>query len=311
MPTTSPRSSGRSSTPACPCRSWSRPRGRRHRPSAAATSAAARTAAASASSRSAAGRSTTRTSSRRCCAPSRSVQEAFNSAQSGGKPVSLADVIVLGGCAGVEQAAKNAGHDVSVAVHAGTHRRDPGADRRRVVRRARADRGRIPQLPRQGTPAACRVPAHRSREPAEPQRARADRARRRAAGPRGEPPQSPLGVFTAKPQTLTNDFFVNLLDMDTTWTPTAGRGRRDLRGSRRVRRGQVDGQPGRPRVRLELRAARRRRGLRERRRAGEVRARLRRRVGQGHEPRPVRRALIPQRPDHRPGRPNTGRPGRI
>jgi catalase-peroxidase len=42
------------------------------------------------------------------------IQKEFNSAQSGGKKVSLADLIVLGGCAGVEQAAKNAGHDVTV-----------------------------------------------------------------------------------------------------------------------------------------------------------------------------------------------------
>ena len=46
------------------------------------------------------------------------IQEAFNSAQTGGKQVSLADLIVLGGCAAVEQAAKNAGHDVEVPVHA-------------------------------------------------------------------------------------------------------------------------------------------------------------------------------------------------
>ncbi len=74
------------------------------------------------------------------------IQQDFNSSQSDGKQVSLADLIVLGGCAAVEQAAKNAGHDDHGPVRAGTHRRFPGADRRGVVRRARADRRRLPQL---------------------------------------------------------------------------------------------------------------------------------------------------------------------
>ncbi len=75
------------------------------------------------------------------------IQQAFNSAQQGGKQVSLADLIVLGGCAAVEQAAKNAGHAVSVPFSPGTHRCVAGADRRRVLRRARTGRGRVPQLP--------------------------------------------------------------------------------------------------------------------------------------------------------------------
>src|SRR6185436_13792650 len=69
------------------------------------------------------------------------IQSAFNSAQSGGKQVSLADLIVLAGCAGVELAAKNAGHEV-------THGRLAGANRCGVLRRARTDRGRLPQLPK-------------------------------------------------------------------------------------------------------------------------------------------------------------------
>ena len=59
------------------------------------------------------------------------IQAEFNKAASGGKKVSLADLIVLAGCAGVEQAAKKAGHDVKVPVHAGTHGCLAGADRRR------------------------------------------------------------------------------------------------------------------------------------------------------------------------------------
>ena len=60
------------------------------------------------------------------------IQSAFNGAQSGGKKVSLADLIVLGGCAAVEQAAKNAGHDGDGPLHARPHGRLAGADRRRA-----------------------------------------------------------------------------------------------------------------------------------------------------------------------------------
>ncbi len=74
------------------------------------------------------------------------IQKAFNDAQSGGKKVSLADLIVLGGCAAVEKAAKNAGHDDRGSLRAGPHGRLAGANRCGVLRRARADRGRVPQL---------------------------------------------------------------------------------------------------------------------------------------------------------------------
>ncbi len=180
-PTTSPRSRPRSSPRACRSRSWSPPRGRRPRRSAAATSAAAPTVPASASSRRAAGRSTTPTSWRRCCARWRA--SSSPSTPAGGKQVSLADLIVLAGAAGVEQAAKNAGYDVEVPLHPGPRGRVAGADRRGVLRRARADRRRVPQLPRQGQPAAGRVPAARQGEPADPERARADGPRRRPARP--------------------------------------------------------------------------------------------------------------------------------
>ncbi len=75
------------------------------------------------------------------------IQKAFNSAQSGGKRVSLADLIVLGGCAGVEQAAKNAGHDVSCSLHAGTYGCVAGANRCGKFRRTRTGCRRVPQLP--------------------------------------------------------------------------------------------------------------------------------------------------------------------
>ncbi len=70
----------------------------------------------------------------------------FNASQSGGKKVSLADLIVLGGNAAVEKAAKDGGHEREGAVHAGPHGRLAGADRRRLLRAARADRRRLPQL---------------------------------------------------------------------------------------------------------------------------------------------------------------------
>ena len=75
------------------------------------------------------------------------VQKAFNAAQSGGKRVSLADLIVLGGCAAVEQAAKNAGHDVEVPFSPGRTDATQDADRCGNLRGARTGRGRVPQLP--------------------------------------------------------------------------------------------------------------------------------------------------------------------
>ena len=79
------------------------------------------------------------------------IQKDFSSARSGGKKVSLADLIVLGGCAAVEAAAKKAGHDVKVPFSPG--RMDASQDQTDVdfVRRAGAGGGRIPQLRPQGT----------------------------------------------------------------------------------------------------------------------------------------------------------------
>ena len=79
------------------------------------------------------------------------IQKDFNGAQSGGKKVSLADLIVLGGCAAVEEAAKKAGHDVKVPFSPG--RTDASQEQTDValVRRTGAGRGRLPQLHPQGT----------------------------------------------------------------------------------------------------------------------------------------------------------------
>ena len=147
------------------------------------------------------------------------IQESFNGAQTGDKKISLADLIVLGGCAAVEQAARDRRPRRRGALHPGSHGRDAGADRRGVLRRARAGRGRVPQLPREGHPAAVGAPAGRPGEPADPERARDDRPRRWPARAGRELRRSPRsGVLTSTPGSLTNDFFVNLLDMGTEWT---------------------------------------------------------------------------------------------
>jgi hypothetical protein len=93
------------------------------------------------------------------------------------------------------------------------------------------------------------------------------------------------GVSTAcsrTPRPLSNDFFVNLLDMGTQWSQ--GRQPTALRGTRpRQRRAEVDRHAGGPDLRLQRRAARRRRGVRLRGRRRGVRPRLRRRLDQGHD----------------------------
>ena len=111
--TTSPPSSASCSSRGSPSPSSCPPRGRRRPASAAPTSVVARTGRASASRRRRTGRSTTRASWPRSCRPSRGSSRTSTPRPAATK-VSLADLIVLGGCAAVEQAAKNAGHDVTV-----------------------------------------------------------------------------------------------------------------------------------------------------------------------------------------------------
>ena len=77
-----------------------------------------------------------------------SIQKEFNS-QSGKKKVSLADLIVMGGDAAIEAAAKKAGHEVKIPFSPGSHGRDAGSDRRSFVRSFGADGGRVPQLPQE------------------------------------------------------------------------------------------------------------------------------------------------------------------
>jgi catalase-peroxidase len=148
------------------------------------------------------------------------VQKAFNAEQTGGKQISLADLIVLAGCAGVEKAARDAGFDVTVPFTPG--RTDASQEMTDVESFSEME------------PVSDGFRNYRgkgSRLPAEYQLV--DRANlltlsapemtvlvggMRVLGTNHG--QSSLGVFTDTPGQLTNDFFVNVLDMGTTWKPT-------------------------------------------------------------------------------------------
>jgi catalase-peroxidase len=149
------------------------------------------------------------------------IQQAFNNSQASGKQVSLADLIVLAGCAGVEQAAGNAGHDIEVPFTPG--RTDASQEQTDVESFAALE----PTADgfRNYLGKGHRLPA---------EFLLIDRANLltltapemtvlvgglRALGANAK--QSSLGVLTSTPESLTNDFFVNLLDMATTWTPTS------------------------------------------------------------------------------------------
>jgi len=149
------------------------------------------------------------------------IQKEFNSAQSGGKMVSLADLIVLGGCAGVEQAAKNAGHDVTVPFTPG--RTDASQEQTDVASFAVLE------------PAADGFRNYlKTKYAVSAEELLVDRAQLLTltapemtvlvGGMRvlnANFGQSKHGVFTKRPEMLTNDFFVNLLDMRTTWKATS------------------------------------------------------------------------------------------
>jgi catalase-peroxidase len=145
------------------------------------------------------------------------IQSEFNSAQSGGKKASLADLIVLAGCAGVEKAAMNAGHDVTVPFSPG--RMD--ASREQTDAEAFAVLEPIADGFRNYQKAKYTVSA---------EELLVDRAQLLTLTPpemtvlvggmrvlNTNFRQTKHGVFTDRPEALTNDFFVNLLDMSTTW----------------------------------------------------------------------------------------------
>jgi catalase-peroxidase len=148
------------------------------------------------------------------------IQQDFNGAQSGGTRISLADLIVLGGCAAVEQAAKNAGHDITV----------PFAPGRTDASQEQTDVESFAVLEPQADGFRNYL---RAGEKQPPERLLLDRANlltltapeltvliggMRALGATFG--QSRHGMLTDRPAALTNDFFVNLLDMGTEWKPS-------------------------------------------------------------------------------------------
>ncbi len=150
------------------------------------------------------------------------IQRDFNASQSGGKKVSLADLIVLGGGAAIEKAAKSAGHDVTVPFIPG--RMDASQEETDV------DSFEPLEPTAEGFRNYLRDPQRLS-----PEELLVDRAQLLTLA---APEMTALvgglrvlgantsgavhGVFTKQPETLTNDFFVNLLDMSTEWQPAAG-----------------------------------------------------------------------------------------
>ncbi len=149
------------------------------------------------------------------------IQEEFNSAQSGGKRVSLADLIVLGGCAAVEQAASMSGHDVTIPFTPG--RTDASQEQTDVesfaVLEPIADGFRNYQKAKYAVSAEeLLVDRAQLLTLTAPEMTVLVGGMRVLNANFG---QSQHGVFTNRPGTLTNDFFVNLLDMSTAWKATA------------------------------------------------------------------------------------------
>ena len=149
------------------------------------------------------------------------IQKDFNSAQSGGKKVSLADLIVLGGCAAVEAAAKKAGHDVKVPFSPG--RMDASQEQTDVdslaVLEPTADGFRnYLRKGLEGSAAELLVDKAQLMMLTAPEMTVLIGGLRALNANVG---LSKHGVFTKRPETLTNDFFVNLLDMRTKWQKSA------------------------------------------------------------------------------------------
>ncbi len=149
------------------------------------------------------------------------IRAEFNGAQSGGKKISLADLIVLAGCAGVEKAAKNADHNMTVPFTPG--RMDASAEQTDApsfsVLEPKADGFRNYQKTRYAvTPEELLVDKAQLLTLTAPEMTvLVGGMRVLNANFKG----SRHGVFTKRPEALTNDFFVNLLDMGTAWKPTA------------------------------------------------------------------------------------------
>ena len=152
------------------------------------------------------------------------IQSEFNSAQSGGKKVSFADLVVLAGCAGVEQAAKNAGQDVQVPFAPG--RTDASqewtdVDSFAVLEPTTDGFRNYLQAGNAGSAAELLVERACLLTLTAPEMTALVGGMRALNANTG---QSAHGVFTDRPGTLTNDFFVNLLDMNTEWQASASEG---------------------------------------------------------------------------------------
>ena len=153
----------------------------------------------------------------------KAIQKDFDSSQSGGKKVSLADLIVLGGCAAVEAAAKKAGHDVKVPFSPG--RTDASQKQTDVdsfaVLEPKADGFRNYLRNGQGPAEELLVDRAQLLTLTAPEMTVLVGGLRALNANFG---QSEHGVFTHRPGTLTNDFFVNLLDMGTKWEASSTEG---------------------------------------------------------------------------------------
>ncbi len=151
------------------------------------------------------------------------IQQEFNSAQSGGKEVSLADLIVLAGCAGIEKAAKNAGHDITVPFTPGRTDASP----------EQTDAEAFDPL-EPNADGFRNYFKNKDNVSASAEEMLVDRAQllslttpeltvlvggMRVLNTNFD--QSQHGVFTDRPETLTNDFFVHILDLGTTWEATS------------------------------------------------------------------------------------------
>jgi len=149
------------------------------------------------------------------------VQTAFNAAQTGGKKVSLADVIVLGGCAAVEEAAKKAGQNATVPFAPGradTTQELTDVDTFTVLEPMADGFRNYLRKGHEGTAAELLIDKADLLTLTAPEMTVLVGGLRALNANFG---QTKHGVFTDSPETLTNDFFVNLLDMSTAWQPSA------------------------------------------------------------------------------------------
>ena len=149
------------------------------------------------------------------------IQREFNGSQTGGKMVSLADLIVLGGCAAIEEAAKKAGHDMQVPFSPGrtdASQEQTDADSFAVLEPTADGFRNYLQNGHELSSEHLLVDKASMLTLSAPEMT-ALLGGMRVLNANGG--QSELGVFTDRPETLTNDFFVNLLDMATEWKATS------------------------------------------------------------------------------------------